>query len=1350
MKAEKCFFVIFIIVILGSSNIFDLGNVYAADAGVIATGGGFEKTFEFPAIPPKIVWHGSNYEFLFSWPGNDGASFTFTCDQCPAGDLTLTTGLDEMWVMSYTPDATDTSPFMVTLTGETATNIRKQTFELIPTAHLASEQVIFDIGNHLGPGPFQAEDVIEHYTNGDVKNINNQGNKQLKVLTLVGNTIIWDDELISKYNGKLDQELITMTADTVIIRSALSFPQTNIVINARVLKFEGASAKISTTPNVTYGIPPQSGNGVNGWPAGNITLNIETFESGTSGTKFDLRGSKGQAGGPGLDGVNGTSVSTSWTSFGINDTGVIYYWYAPAGERIIFQERWNVSLVGIPIFFSQDPANGSPPVPTNGTNAIAPGRPGKGGTGGVLKSTLAIAASSSYANVYGGAGGDRPRTYDYKGGNAGTPNKWLKMKADYGWLGLIKNFYETDSYKNYTPYTGTIAGTNQSILYAYGSTAGHVEYPGSSSYPWTGDPMCWIDPIIMGGFFNDAKDLYLSGDMVAAKDRLEDLSASIANYKDSAYWGNALPMKQQELSQMYDHMQTLLYQIENRLDYFGNPAGWVPMLSFEVNLSLFESEIDRAIEQLYLAHWVSRSAKDSQGRLDSLSELRKKLQDDIDDAYVEFEDARNILPSLRSRSVDVKAKSENLILEIQALEVQLAAEADVNLTEPWWKTGLKMAGMIIKQVPFVQPLGEAFYIAADFDTSDPYGEALKITSVADQFVESAIEDSASAVGLAASAAAGDVGDTVTGAIEMIGDEMPNMTEYLTDGVELLSSRKAPVSEIEVEMERLKALSPDFKVVAEKMEKLISDQRELRYAISEAMLTMTTDLNIIRESLLAMDALQDSVASLSVPDDRALQYLKLIERRAFDRLLKYHYYVAKSYEYRLLEEYTEPLELEDLFYELSNNTQIGTGNNIIPADQFASLKGIYTDIISTIVNKIASDYNDNGVSASAAPLRFNLTAKELACLNDGETITLNLMDIPDAFPLYEENSRILDIAVFDIQTTPLGGAYKENAYVEIYIQHNGLSKLIKDGEIYLFQHFTDASTNPFKWGAWYYANDDNVIPITPSPSSTSLLHSILSTGGNATSENLMLYSRPSVWSEFSISMRIFGNAGNDIQLDSLRLEVLHDFERQNSLASIRTKVASVDLGDGSVNMDAEFMPYVNIGIADINGRLNGRGPFYRSYYPSSLTPVGISAQRRYAGWKFWRWADEYGNLLTTDRVLSILPDEHKVAMAQYVSIDELPGDLNYDCTVDIQDILMISKSWILPHGQLNLDDDDSEGMITIEEIAVITNNWLNTCDEIYNATAANSPVGSIMKAPMMTESRNVLVPDSERQLEFVYE
>ncbi|MBN1816950.1 MAG: LamG domain-containing protein, partial [Sedimentisphaerales bacterium] len=351
-------------------------------------------TYTFPAIPPKTVWHGSTYSFLVQWPDHEGALFDLWATPQPTGQLSLERVLHtDTWMVSYTPDQSDVLPFEVILGGYGFETV-KQSFELLPMAHLAPEQEVFDISNHTGPGPFGSEEVVEHVSNGIVANINYQGNKQLKRVELIGKTILWEDtpaadDLFDFYNGKLDQESITLTAETVIIRSALHFPQTNVTIHARQLRFEGASAQIKTTPidnPVSY--PGDQNPGSDGRSAGNIELNINTFYTSHNGIKFALNGSRGQDGGRGHDGDPGRSVSTYWTTFNFNDSGIQFNWTAPSGEYIIFKEAWNRCAFGIPILAFRRPADGAPAIPTNGHNAVSSGKPGKGGAAGHLKTTL--------------------------------------------------------------------------------------------------------------------------------------------------------------------------------------------------------------------------------------------------------------------------------------------------------------------------------------------------------------------------------------------------------------------------------------------------------------------------------------------------------------------------------------------------------------------------------------------------------------------------------------------------------------------------------------------------------------------------------------------------------------------------------------------------------------------------------------------------------------------------------------------------------------------------------------------------------------------------------------------------
>ena len=82
--------------------------------------------------------------------------------------------------------------------------------------------------------------------------------------------------------------------------------------------------------------------------------------------------------------------------------------------------------------------------------------------------------------------------------------------------------------------------------------------------------------------------------------------------------------------------------------------------------------------------------------------------------------------------------------------------------------------------------------------------------------------------------------------------------------------------------------------------------------------------------------------------------------------------------------------------------------------------------------------------------------------------------------------------------------------------------------------------------------------------------------------------------------------------------------------------------------------------------------------------------------------------------------------------------------------MIVDSWQQAHGQLNLDELNDAGMIALSDWAIISKNWLLTCDDIMGVEPVSSTVKSLTGTKSIIKDKNIIVPDSERQLEFVYE
>ena len=103
-------------------------------------------------------------------------------------------------------------------------------------------------------------------------------------------------------------------AETVIIRSPLKLPQTDVMIYAKELRFEdvagSATAQIDTTPLANSLIPSMFNNGVAGLKAGKIIVNIGVFSNSGSTPRFVLRGGNGQPAGEGRNGSDGTNSGT--------------------------------------------------------------------------------------------------------------------------------------------------------------------------------------------------------------------------------------------------------------------------------------------------------------------------------------------------------------------------------------------------------------------------------------------------------------------------------------------------------------------------------------------------------------------------------------------------------------------------------------------------------------------------------------------------------------------------------------------------------------------------------------------------------------------------------------------------------------------------------------------------------------------------------------------------------------------------------------------------------------------------------------------------------------------------------
>ncbi len=294
---------------------------------------------------------------------------------------------------------------------------------------------------------------------------------ELGEIEIAGKTLVTEsgheNGIYDDYHGKKTLSSMTLYAETVIIRDPWHLPQTNVSIHARTLRFEG-DGWIDTVPegpgekadNASYITDPDTGEIVydngeptfnppgaaeDGPPGGNLELDVGELITGYEGTgekpvRFLLAGGRGQDAGNGLDGIDGASVDNlpnllqlgidacekddvigcsatdncaHITGFSLSTIDIVYCHYT---FHIEYHEACGVDC--------------DPVWPTSGTDAVASGRPGTGGHGGIVTTSLTTDSGgwplAEFTDNDGGEPGAEGT--DQFGGIYGTPVNAVKYR----------------------------------------------------------------------------------------------------------------------------------------------------------------------------------------------------------------------------------------------------------------------------------------------------------------------------------------------------------------------------------------------------------------------------------------------------------------------------------------------------------------------------------------------------------------------------------------------------------------------------------------------------------------------------------------------------------------------------------------------------------------------------------------------------------------------------------------------------------------------------------------------------------------------------------------------------------
>lgn len=792
------------------------------------------------------------------------------------------------------------------------------------------------------------------------------------------------------------------------------------------------------------------------------------------------------------------------------------------------------------------------------------------------------------------------------GGNGGTLTSNLDL-SDYCDYARGSSGVRYDVAPDSSHVAGAVIGSGTM------GTDGHFER--------TDNPYAYLHPYYISRVIHHANDAFINNYPDLAMAICHEYESQINEYMESEFWEKYDVESDLALRDRLMEIGDMLYKLEQGLDYFGNPQGWVPLLSFEVLLENFDNEIDRAIPTLYLYYWLTRVDRTLEQWVDACTLAAKIKEQNLQDGMSQLNDLIFTIPILDDRLEEIKLMIKDVEERIKILEQDLLEKAKKNVKKRnRIKKAMSIGRAVVNVLPVLGPIGAtvgtglnaalSYSSKLGLVSSDDYSAAVKDFSkeVCDTSFYSKLTKSLQNI----KDANGSVKD-ILGELSSLGKVVSPLISNVSSLSSVLSQSSTPTDQVTAEWQLLCAESPEMKKLNGQLNNLKIKKQDFVNQLAKTVTGMSKTITTINNDALALDGLRrDVFIGNSKRDLNAMLYLDDMEQRARSRLLKYHYYLRKAYEYRLLKPYQGEANLINMF-ERFEKIAIA-GDSVTNEADYKDLGGIFWDVVSKMAEEIIDKYNVNYPEQSA-PITIILPKEQLDIINSGDNFVLNFHKM-GIFAPDEEDVGIVDLGIQHIETH-VEGNVGYSGYMDLNMTHQGVSQFRKDGQIYWFDHMSRSTTSPHTWGIRYDAVSKESSTIQPSAASASLLASILKNSGN-----IMLFSRPSAWGDITLAKKVHTSGGADIVIDSLVLRLQYDFTRRPN------KLRNID-----ITTNDELLPFIACSEADVSGKTDGNGNLYRSYSMSSQQ-VKFTAIEQYGTYQFKNWTDRRGRVVSEKNDLTV--------------------------------------------------------------------------------------------------------------------
>lgn len=1121
---------------------------------------------------------------IFSQDLGPLATYTAVYSNAPNGSVTFM--LDRF---SYQALQTDKTPFTITITGQGQGRVVTQSVQIVPIPQLNPEQEFVGTQSVRPPltevlNPEDRQFVYQYETDvvSPPPSFNWKPNAPTRKIVWAGKRIVLPPSDASGLEDFTDGRRTAVQefeihAEELIITKPIYFPSTTLKLFVRDLRFvdtAGVTASISTVPLAPPTPPPTQLNGFDGPPAGSVAAYISNISESIPATRFILAGGKGQNG---TDGRKGTD----WEYALPTKDG-----FTGSERHIVIGTLFNFYVVynglGNPVSQSDgytDPYSLDFWKPAGGNPAIPAGTSGTGGDGGNFVSNLEPSKLVPEISFVGGASGVSYPAYEGGRGQDPNPARFL-LPDDRGFVTYISK-----QGANSTP------------------TQPRAAKGSDGRFTLENNKFAWVSPLALRKILAYARAAYLAGYSDEVRLSLIPYLQVLEDFQNSSSWSTTDSTWRQEFVQMAEEIRQILTRIANNLDYFGNPPGWAPLLSLETYLETFDSEIEPAFNILYLNYWQTSVDRTIAEKTNAWVQSRSAMVKDVASMRSAFALAVAAFPDATNRVTQVEEAIPILQQELEELERRLQQEAEDEVRGPWWEQAAQTLGTICSVVPIpqVQIAGGVLQMVSNFDNSDPWATIKQVPSLVGKINDGTFSKAAAAVQdqldkiKIPDIQLGDL-STVKSQIDQLQASAQGLYDFGSSFLKRLQEQAVPEDLVKRELAQIEANAPEFQELSQKVSDALKEKADAYAKVADLTHQFSQLTSQINFDLLAIDAIDAQLANVSAAFDRHTElYVQDMAQRAKERLLKYHYYIKKAWEYRMLTSYDVPLDIDAIQEQFQSKVNVdvdsaGKGQpRLLTPEQFQSLKSFYQDILGRLVDAILDKYTKSSSIPLDAVSYHDLTDAELLALNDTGAVQLNFGEMRGVFHSDEEDIRIIKLSIVDssLSVALTAGAAESGVQdVKFSFRHEGRSIVMKGGREFGFTHIASAQSRPPEWNSRYnfahgYSEDK------PDGGVSSLLASILSRDGRSVPDNISFFARPGAWAKLTLSTDQQWNLMKAGKVNHLTVRIDYEYSQRSGNYSRLNLKSSPDIG-----------AYISLSQPDISQRQDALGSVRRFYATGS--------------------------------------------------------------------------------------------------------------------------------------------------------